>query len=199
MGAAVRIVQERDASGAPNPVEFLQPIAEEFPKTRAQVVFEYLQPLRLERTSQHGVYRYVDPGRGSGWLRAEGLNVFMRDDLDRMIEVLVVSQRIGARDPHAQPEFFGQETVIRSSNPNIQIGIGVVFAVAGVGVGLPAFVAPDVPIAAAITLLCLGVGILGSGVAIVVIGARRLSWWRRARADVRARGERMPQNLQIFD
>lgn len=198
MGPAVRIFQELDASGAPSPIEFLQPIPSRFPRTSAQVVFEYLQRLQLARTERNGVYRYSDPGRGSGWLRVEGVGPILLDDLERQVEVLVVSQRIGASDPHQQPEFFGQSTVIRSSNPHIQIGIGVVLATTGALLVFAAF-ASRAPIAAMIVLLVFGVLIFAGATAVIIVGARRLAWWRRARADVRARGERMPEHLRILD
>lgn len=198
MGPAVRIFQEADASGAPQPMEFLQPIAAQLPKTNAQVVFEYLQRLQLARTGRNGVYRYSDPGRGHGWLRVEGVNAMLLDDLERQVEVLVVSQRIGGFDPHPQPEFFGQSTVVRSSNPNIQIGIGAVLAIAGSALAVTP-IAAQPPVAAAIVLVVMGLCIAGAAIALIVIGARRRGWWRRARADVRARGERMPEHLRILD
>lgn len=166
--------------------------------TSAQVVFEYLQRLQLERTGRSGVYRYSDPGRGSGWLRVEGVRPMLLDALERQVEVLVVSQRIGAAYPHQQAGFFGQSTVIRTSNPHIQIGFGVFFAVLGALLTLAAVVAPA-PVAATILLLVFGALIVACAVALIIIGARRRAWWRRARADVRARGERMPQHLQILD
>lgn len=198
MAPSIRFFQELDASGEPSPREFLQPLAEQFPKTRAQVVVDFLRPFQLARTGQDGVYRYVDAGRGSGWLRVEGIDPLHLYELERQVEVLTVSQRIGSSDPRQQSEFFGQSTVVRTSNPNIQIGIGAVFAVAGALLALVPLAARP-PAAAAIVLLVFGLIIAGCGVAVAVVGLRRRPWWRAARADVRARGEQMPEHLRILD
>lgn len=170
-------------------------------ETALQDVYRYIRNLEPARTDRRGVYRFRDPALGSGELVVLGLSVSALERLEERVQIHELEQAIGMRDPYLWDRHApGSRRAWR--NPWVSTVIAAVFALIGLVVfalALGFHGQPDRdPMA---TWVGAGGGLLigGLGVFLLLFNVRRIQWWTRARAAVRAAGLPMPSDLHLFE
>jgi len=197
----VRLFQLEDAEGRPAPAQSVREVPVMTMRIMAESAIRVIGDLELSPTVESGSYLYRDPAGGAGWLRLEG---FRRSDLevaDDLVRTFEISRSIGRSDPH-RPEDLGSIAYLtpRTTNPFVQIGMGAVALIMG-AVGLVVVLVGGIhggagaAIAAGITCA----GLVGVGIWALVIGGRRVPWWRAARAEAKRRGGSPPDQLKIVN
>lgn len=154
----------------------------------------FLMKAGAKRTDTFSVFSYAEPERSSGFMRLEGFSPEDLQRIDDYFRIEEIGHELGYTKPPAQAlDYLGRD-VMRSPVPFIV---------------LPALMIPPLVVLFALSvagfLPQLG-GIWTVPVCVVpllllmlVLGARRLLWWTRARAYVQSRGERMPYGLGAVD
>lgn len=198
MTTTVRVFQTHDAAGREAPAEF----AEHFPfrNTHASEkdVWGFIAPLQPRSTSTSGVYAYVDPGTGSGWLRVEGYAVIV-GRMDELVRLSEINAAIGRPEPFGSVHpGSGGPAVFASRNPFVQFVAGLLLLAAAV-IGFVSFskLASSPPALQVVIMVLLVVLALGSA-ALVFVGARRMRWWLAARAQAKRDGGSLPSDLETF-
>lgn len=190
--ASILILQTHDAEGRVAPARFEQVVERLSVTTLGSDAMDFIRPLNPRQTSVAGVFDYLDPSRGSGELR---LHAFPAADAERvqdLVRMHEISQAVG-REPFAPADLaVGRAIVLRTRNPWVLFGFGVVmmifgilfFALAGgVGANGPVYVIMGV----LMTLVAL---------ALIAVGLVRAPWWHRARDFARQNGGDLPPDIR---
>jgi hypothetical protein len=188
----LRFFQLRDAAGTDSLREWTVEAPSRFLESPAVSLVRVIRQYNPKLTDHMGVYWYLQPGVGSGWMRAEGASprdiatlheLVLVDDLAAATATTEGSWRIDPPVPG-----FGQP---RTGNPYVLIVWGAIVVVLGVistfavtfGAQFAATPLPGRISAGAISLVLVPLGIV-----LVVIGTRRMRWWRATRAEAKRRG-----------
>lgn len=129
----------------------------------------------------------------SGWLD--------RERMDEKVQMLEIERVLGRSEPGKISDTAGWMYSIRLQvrNPYLQILFGLLAIFVG---GMPIYsilFVQDMDTVSNISFFVLGVILILLGlVGLVGRGLYRLRWWHRARAVVKLRGDKIPEDLRVF-
>lgn len=198
-GGYLRIFQNTDAAGRPDPREYGRVIPYEGLRSLTETVMDFLRPLSPRETDQLGVFWYTDPAHGSGWLRMEGFSRTVVEEVQQAVRTLAISAAIGQPEPIRQEVLsFGNAIVLRTTNPYIKIGFGgIVLLIALLGLLRVATMTGDDVARAVAAVVMVALAVVC--VILIIQGLLRRAWWHRARAEAKRQGVALPDQIKVWN
>lgn len=201
-GPSILIRQELAADGSAEVAEYRRLVEDTLILPVRSVAIDILVRLNAVRSGAPGEYSYRDAARGSGTLRLEGFEPADLERIDDYFRVEELSRRAGYR--HAPRQFVDVKNYPNLApsgrNPVLMIVVGaaltVIFCVMAAAAWWGPWRATPGQDFAWLPSVALLVG-AALGVVIIIQHSRRLRWWLRMRAFVRASGEPMPRGLRV--
>ena len=202
MSVSIEITRTHLPSGAPAP---LTEVHEVHPRNSWQTVpdavEEWIRPFHPSRTSRSCVYLFDSPELGRGRLVVHDLGIIYRSRMDEKVQMLEVERALGQRQPaklsDTLPWMYAVRVQVR--NPYMQIVFGLIATAVGCLPLHNIFFASDMGAMSNVYFFILGITLVLFGfVGLVCRGLYRMRWWHRARAEVKRRGDKMPEDLQLF-
>lgn len=179
---------------APTSYEFVVPLVEQRLSTIEVSTQRQLERLTLITTEHPGVFWYRDPNGHYGWMRAEHFYQFEIDDLQQLVVVEELSDAIGIPEPWRQDKPIITGGQPRAGNPYVLIGLGGVFgAIAAFGL-IAILLSGESGLGWAVAVIVTAL-LLATSPLLIIRGAKRLRWWRLARAEAKRRGIELPDKL----
>ena len=196
MSPAIRVIQTHDGSGQPAAAESVIAIEPRAGEALSATIRDALRPWTPSTTADPGVYTYAFE-QGSGWLRLEGVALIDTNRVDDLVRLLETERVVGT-DPMPGTELGAlSPLVIHQRNPVTQIVFGAVGVTVGIVAAVqPLFLAADGTVA--IVLVLMGAILAALGTAVIIVGSRRLRWWRNARAEALTSGKPLPDDLKLL-
>mgnify|MGYP003417821382 FL=1 len=175
-------------------------VTEKWGESPPDSVMKWIRSYYPTRTSQNCIYSFDSPVHGKGTVAVRMYGALCRERMDEKIQMLEIERVLGRREPGKTPDTMVGRSAIRLQvrNPYLQVLLGVVAVVFGVQMLYSALSFVDTFNRAGLSALGALIALLGCALALY-LGVRRFSWWHRARAEVKRRGDTMPSDLRIFD
>lgn len=199
--ATLEFHQTKNAQGQPVDTVTEQQVTQQGWKEIAESVLDAVKHLDIKETNQPGVFTYADPTVGSGTVTLKG---FYHSDIalvTDLLRLLAISKSMGAHDPNRHPETTGfNMTMLRTTNPFVQILLGAVMAGMGGAVLATVFIEFTGQPIAFWLLIVISLLLIVFGIYVLFwFGARRLSWWLKARAEARRLKMPLPRQLKFWN
>ena len=192
---------EQPAEGSLPTTQTFTIVPLKFGQTVPSAVEELIRPLCPTRTSQSCVYRFASPKLGGGLITVAIKGWLSRERMDEMVHLMELERELGtpqsARLADAPTWQIGYRLHI--NNPYGQMVAGLLFIALGCMPIYNALFVRDMGPLETTLFFVLGLAMVGLGFTVWFLrGVRRRGWWHRARAVVKARGEKMPESLRRF-
>ncbi|WP_166864904.1 MULTISPECIES: hypothetical protein [unclassified Salinibacterium] len=196
---SIRIVlhQTHDLAGAPAPVLHVIDVSVPSMQASSEAILDIIRPFAPRETGRSGAYWYRSD-RGIGWLEIVGSHRIALAELDDAVRTLEITERLGEPEVYRQPQ-LGVYSVSspRTTNPYTLMGVGV--AMYGFAGWLVTQLVRLLDQPLIVGMLCILIATLVFvGAWVIVNGARRRSWWHRARAEAKLLGRGIPEDLRIL-
>lgn len=190
--------QTHDAAGQPAPAEYALDVIDRAGRATSENLLDALRPLAPRETGRSGSYWYRD-ARGVGWIEVTGVGTIALRELDDAIRTIEIGENLGEPEVFRQENLgFGSAIVPRTTNPYFLMLVGAGFPLFFIGFLIRAVMIGEEP--AVFAFLGIMLAIVGPiGVWLIVQGARRRSWWHRAREEARRMGRTLPEQLRIWN
>ncbi|GAA2837441.1 hypothetical protein FB468_1099 [Leucobacter komagatae] len=170
-------------------------------RTVSAAVAAWMRPLCPSRTEENSVYTFDSPENGSGRLTVTIQGAISRDRLTDQVHVLEIERVLGQVQPARLPDLpvWQYSLSLHARNPYAQVVIGLFAIACGCMPLYGIFVLRDMDAVSNVFFFILGATLVVTGAYYWAFrGLRRARWWHRARAAVKLRGEKMPEDLQVI-
>jgi len=154
----------------------------------------FLMRAGAKRSESFSVFSYAEHCRSSGFMRLEGFSPEDLQRIDDYFRVEEIGHELGYPKPPAQALDYLGRSVMRNPVPFVVLGAVMIPPLVILFVLSMAGLLPQLG-----GIWVLPVCVIPLCVLMIALQVRRLRWWVRARALVRARGERMPYGLGAVD
>lgn len=193
----LRLHQTHDASGSPAPGTYVVEVPDASWRATSESLLDAMRPFDPLETGRSGAYWYRDEG-GTGWIEVIGATSGTLEQLDDAIRTLEIAARLDEDEVHRQPELgLGSLSVPRTTNPYALMAVGV--GAIGLG-GYTALRMIETDAGGMVYVVSFfAVALVALGVYIVIQGARRRSWWHRARAEAKRMKRPLPAHLKVWN
>ncbi|WP_439563528.1 hypothetical protein [Microcella sp.] len=186
---------ERGQPGEPRTVE----VPFEGLRSVTETTMDILRPLSPRETSRAGTFAYRDADGRTGEVTLEGFRPIEAGEIQQAIRTVDISAAIGVSEPGRREVLsFGNSLVNRSTNPFTRAVFGVVCLTLSIWVLASALNDPDGG-AGSIVAVVVAAALGGVSLTLIVSGARRVSWWMKARREARDRGADLPDALKFWN
>lgn len=168
-------------------------------ETLPEAVERQIRSFRPRRTDVTGRYSFDSPTHGTGTISVSMPSNLSGERFDEKVQVLEIERLLGP-----QPGRFADNPTwmnpIRAqvNNPYLVFAIGLLALIFGTFPFINILFVRDMDASGSVFFALLGAILLGLGVFFMGRAMKRMCWWHRARAEVKRRGDKMPEDLRLF-